>query len=73
MSNQTIRIPVAFALKNFDMNIDALLILAWFLDAASASGWTTAQSLETTAEPLSNDDHHLHCTLAKYCVAPSGA
>jgi hypothetical protein len=71
MNKRSIRIPVAFALKNIDKNIDELVILAWFCDAAHASGWTGAQLVETMKEALSSDEHHLYRTLAKYCVEPS--
>ena len=73
MNNQPIRIPVTFALKNIDKNIDELVILAWFWGAALASGWTGAQLVETMKEALSSDVHQLYRTLAKYCVEPSGA
>jgi hypothetical protein len=67
MNNRTIRIPAQYFLKNTDV----FLLLAVFRTAADASGWTTAQFMEAIEEALSSDDHHLRCTLAKYCVEPS--
>lgn len=69
MNNQTLQIPAHYFLKNTDV----FLLLAVFRTAANASGWTTAQFMKTMEEAMSGDDHHLRCTLAKYCVEPSGA
>ena len=69
MNNQHIRIPVAYAIKS----INAIELLGGFGRAARESGWTSAQVQETMMEVMSGDNKHLHRTLAKYCVKPSGA
>lgn len=66
MENQYIRIPVAYALTN----INAIDVLGGFSNAARESGWTPAQVQEVKLEAMSGDYEHLHCVLAKYCVAP---
>jgi hypothetical protein len=69
MSNQHVRIPVAYIIKN----INAIELLGGFSRAARESGWTAAQLQETMMEAMSGDNKHLHRVLAKYCVKPSGA
>lgn len=69
MNNQPLRIPAHYFLKSTDV----FLLLTKFRTAAKDSGWTTTQLMEAMEVALSSDDHHLRCTLAKYCVKASKA
>ena len=67
MNNQHNRVPVAYVLKD----LNAIEVLGGFRNAARKSGWTPNQIKEITTEAMAGDYQHLHCVLAKYCVAPS--
>lgn len=68
MKSQHNRVPVAYALKNFN----AIEVLGGFRNAARESGWTAAQVQEISTEAMAGDYEHLHRVLAKYCVTPNG-
>lgn len=67
MKSQYNRVPVAYAIKR----LNAIEVLGGFSNAAREAGWTAAQVAEVRLEAMSGDYEHLHCVLAKYCVAPS--